>query len=261
METAKKRLFKRPLGFALLASFLFANGAYSDTPDKLIGEGVARTEENQRAQEKITGVHEQTLSLIEKYEETLKVVEGLNGYNRMMSRQLERQQNDMEELRQSINDVSVVERQIMPLLLRMLDGLGEFIQLDAPFLAVERRQRVDDLLAMMERVDVSVAEKARRVFEAYQIEAEYGRSIESYRDKLPLQGGVYDVDLLRIGRTALLYRVAGSDDIGYWDKPSRTWKPLENSAYRRYFEQGLKVAKREMAPELIVVPVVLEGGR
>jgi hypothetical protein len=167
----------------------------------------------------------------------------------------------MEELRQSINDVSVVERQIMPLLLRMLDGLGEFIQLDAPFLAAERRQRVDDLLAMMERVDVSVAEKARRVFEAYQIETEYGRSIESYRDKLPLNGGVYDVDLLRIGRTALLYRVAGSDDIGYWDKSARTWKPLENSAYRRYFEQGLKVAKREMAPELIVVPVVLEGGR
>lgn len=231
--------------------------SYSEPAEKIINEGVKRIEDNRKSQINISKIHNKTLSLIDEYEESLKIMDGLNSYNSMMKRQVARQKSDMEDLRDSINNVSAIERQVMPLLMRMLDSLDVFIDLDVPFLLEERRQRIAKLQAMMDRVDVSVAEKSRRVFEAFQIETEYGRTIESYRDKLAIDSNIYDVDYLRIGRISLMYRIVGTSDIGYWDGENKKWMPVGSSAYRRYFEQGVKVAKREMAPELIMAPVMI----
>ena len=81
----------------------------------------------------------------------------------------------------SIDNVALIERQIIPLMIRMLDSLEEFIQLDTPFLAQERSDRMDRLRGMMERSDVTAAEKFRQVLEAYTIETDYGRTIEAYK--------------------------------------------------------------------------------
>ena len=230
-----------------------------DATDKIVAEGLVRIEENQQAQKRVSSIHDDTLSLIDTYQEKLKVVEGLNAYNEMMKRQVQRQLRDMDALRNSIDNVSIIERQVLPLLSRMLDGLEAFLRLDVPFHLEERHKRIANLRDMLERVDVTVAEKARRVFEAYQIEVEFGRTIEAYRNKLTLDGRTYDVDFLRIGRVSLLYRTVGDGQMGHWNNSSRQWQRLESSAYGRHFEQGLKIARREMAPELINAPVVLSG--
>lgn len=91
--------------------------------DQIVTEGLVRIEENQQVQKQVSGIHDDTLSLIDTYQEKLKVVEGLNAYNEMMKRQVQRQLGDMDDLRNSIDDVSIVERQVLPLLSRMLDGL------------------------------------------------------------------------------------------------------------------------------------------
>ena len=65
----------------------------------------------------------------------------------------------------------------MPLMSRMIGALEEFVEVDVPFLIDERRRRVGNLLDIMGRADVTVAEKYRRLVEAYQIENEYGRTI------------------------------------------------------------------------------------
>jgi hypothetical protein len=122
-----------------------------------------------------------------------------------------------------------------------------------PFLPDERSNRVEGLRALLDRSDVTVAEKARRVFEAYQVESDYGRTIEAYRAKLALGNASFDADFLRVGRVALLYRTVGDQRLGYWN--GRDWEPLPDSPYRRFVEKGLKVARQEIAPELITVPL------
>ena len=62
---------------------------------------------------------------------------------------------------------------------------------------------------MMERSDVSSAEKFRRVIEAYQIENDYGRTIEAYKGTVPINGNPQEVDFLRIGRVSLAYQSVG----------------------------------------------------
>ena len=53
-------------------------------------------------------------------------------------------------------------------------------------------------------------EQFRRVFEALLVEAEYGYSNEVYRGEIRLDGETVQVDLLRVGRLALLFSSTGS---------------------------------------------------
>ena len=100
---------------------------------------------------------------------------------------------------------------------KMLDSLEVFIALDTPFLLEERAERLERLREMMARSDVSAAEKFRRVIEAYQIENDYGRTIEAYKHTVDVDGVQQEADFLRIGRTALLYQSVDGEVFGMWD--------------------------------------------
>jgi len=215
--------------------------------------GAARNEERRAAQTAIDTVHGETRALVDSYRAELKVVEGLETYIEMLDVQLANQAEEIDTLQTSITDVAVIERQILPLLARMIDGLQQFVALDVPFLPEERTERVTRLRGLLTRSDVTVAEKARRVFEAFQIESDYGRTIEAYRAKLNLNGASFDADFLRVGRVALMYRTVGDERLGFWADDH--WEPLPDSPYRRLLEQGLRVARQEVAPELLTIPV------
>ena len=220
-------------------------------------EGHARTEERLGAQETVDTLHRKTRELVDEYRAELKLVEGLESYVTMLDAQLRAQAEEIGLLQTSITDVAVIERQILPLLARMIDALAHYVALDVPFLTDERTDRVDTLRLLLGRSDVSVAEKARRVFEAYQIESDYGRTIEAYRAKLALDGASFDADFLRIGRVALLYRTVGDERLGFWDGDG--WQSLPDAPYRRLVEQGLRVARQEIAPELLTIPLAMQN--
>ena len=216
-------------------------------------EGIERAADGQRVQQQVDQLHEKTRNLVDDYYAHLKLVQGLRMYNRMLQQQLNAQDDEIVLLQTSISEVATVERQILPLMSRMIDGLDQFVALDVPFLLEERRKRINGLRALLPRADVTVAEKTRRVMEAYQIENDYGRTIEAYKAKLELPGASFDADFLRVGRVTLMYRVVGSEDVGYWDIAGQAWVPLGSGRWRRYINQGLKVARQEVAPELISV--------
>ena len=227
-----------------------------DTLDTIESEGMARNAEGRQSQERVNELEASRRHLLDDYRARLKIVEGLETYISMLGTQLDSQRNEVMILEESIAEVVVIERQILPLMARMVEGLDEFIALDVPFLIEERQERVDRLRTMLNRSDVTVAEKFRRVFEAYQIETDYGRTIETYTDKLELAEGSFDARFLRIGRLNLLYSTVGAGDVGYWDREAGRWQTLESMPWRRLIEQGVKVANQEIAPELIHIALV-----
>ena len=123
-----------------------------------------------------------------------------------------------------------------------------------PFLKQERENRVAALKALLERPDLTLAEKSRRVFEAYQIEMEYGYTIENYKDEIDVAGQAVAADVLRIGRIALVYQDINGEQFGHWQPGARRWAALEESQYRRHINKGLRIAKEEIAPELMTIP-------
>src|SRR5690606_58446 len=123
---------------------------------------------------------------------------------------------------ESMDSVALIERQIVPMMTGMVDSLEAFIELDTPFLLKERQDRIARLRNMMVRSDVTAAEKFRQVVEAYQIENDYGRTIEAYKGTVNVNGNDQEVDFLRIGRVSLSYQSIGGQHTGAWDRETNS---------------------------------------
>ena len=162
----------------------------------------------------------------------------------------------MADLNAAIDDVSVIERQITPLMMRMIAGLKQFVALDVPFLADERHTRISELQRMMDRADIAPSEKFRRVMEAFQVEMDYGRTLEAYSGLHTIDGQKRDVDFLRVGRTALIYQTRDASLQGTWNKKTRSWEALPSS-YRTQVTKGLRMAKKQLAPDLLMLPIAI----
>ncbi len=246
-----------------LATLLFVlcvtQTALSQT-ERLIESGTQRLERAQQAQENVDAIYEDTQQLLSDYQSRLQIVDGLESYVRLLDEQLRSQDQEINTLQKSIADATVVERQVIPLLERMLDGLERFLQVDAPFLTKERQERLHRLRRMLVRSDVSAAEKCRRVFEAYEIENDYGRTIESYKARIELTGDSYDAEFLRVGRIALMFRLIGQTQFGFWNEVEGMWQVSDDKALERAIANGIAMANKDVSPRLIQVPVTLEEG-
>ena len=242
------------------SAFMFAltglsSQAFAVSINEVMQEGETRADAGATAQQQVDSVADQTEKIINDYRTVTKVVDGLRVYNALLQTQLDNQEAEMEALNDSIANVALIERQIVPLMLRMVDALDEFVQLDTPFLAKERAERIARLREVMERSDVSAAEKFRIVIEGYQIENDYGRTIEAYKGSTEINGNELEVDFLRIGRVALLYQTVGGAHTGVWDSTQGEFIELPPAPYQKQVLDGLKIARKQVAPDLLVVPV------
>ena len=207
----------------------------------------------QESQVRVDKVVTQTRSMEDQYRANLKEIDGLRIYNKLLELQIENQERVKVDLEQSIANVAIVNRQIVPVMTRMIDSLEQFISLDVPFLNQERTDRVEALKELMSRQDVTVAEKFRKVTEAYQIENDYGRTIETYKDTLDLDGAILELDFLRIGRIALLYQSVDGKISGVWNQDTQSWD--DASSQRNQIKLGLSIAKKQVPPDLVILPV------
>ncbi len=174
------------------------------TLDSILAVGEAKNQAARKSQAKIDRLADETRDLLTDYKTVMKQVDGLKVYNARLERQIQNQLARVQQIEDSIDQVTVIQRQMTPLVIRMIDGLEQFVELDVPFQKEERMQRVQFLRSSLDRADVSVAEKFRGVLEAYNIELQYGRGIDTYRGSIDLGGAERVVDFLRVGRVALV---------------------------------------------------------
>jgi uncharacterized protein DUF3450 len=207
-----------------------------------------------KSQQKIDSLNDKTRQMLEQYRASLHQHKSLKTYNAHLQDLLTSQVQEKESLQQQLVQIETTQQEIVPLILRMLDSLEQFILLDMPFLMEERQQRLAGLKAMMVRADISNAEKYRRILEAYQIENDYGNTIESYRAELELNGVVSTLDFLRLGRVALYFQRLDGSETGYWDRVEKKWQTLPPH-FRNPIRDGLRIARKEAAPDLLTLPI------
>ncbi len=240
----------------IMVSSIFVNGgAFAQTVDDVLAADAKRLQLAQASQERINETVDGTRTLTDQYRAINKEIDGLKVYNRLMTAQVQGQEATLEDIKISMDQVDVINRQIFPLMERMIDGLEQSIALDIPFLKEERVGRIDGLKSLMSRSDVSVAEKFRKVMEAYQIELDYGSSAEFYKQSLDLGSdyGVRDYNMLRVGRIGLYFQSDDSSITGMWDVDQNAW--VVDDEYRSEIRKGLRMARQLIAPELLLIPV------
>jgi hypothetical protein len=228
-------------------------------PERELLEGVLDTRvqgnvAGSESQERIDTISDETETLLAQYRTALKQIDSLDLYNAQMRDLVAAQDRELASLQDQIDRVQLVGRSMTPLMLLMIDSIEKFVKLDLPFLIEERTKRIDELRKLMARPDVTTAERFRQIMEAYQIENEYGRTIEAYRGTLSLDGAEVTVDFLRFGRIALLYQTLDESQTGMWDPQQKAWVALDSS-YRSPVRQGLRIARKQTAPDLVNLPL------
>lgn len=249
-------LFLRRFHKSLLGAsfYLMISSAHSDTLTQAIDIDLATTDAAVASQQAIDKISDQTQKMLEEYRAATRHAETLETYNQYLKGLLKSQLEEKASLQQQLGQIEITQREIVPLLLRMLDNLEQFIKLDLPFLPEERQQRLAHLKQMINRADITHAEKFRRILEAYQVETDYGNTIEAYRADITLNGTTSSVDFLRLGRVALYYQRLDGSETGFWNKETGSWETL-SSDYRNAIREGLRIARKEAAPDLLTLPV------
>lgn len=242
--------------FCTLALGLTTPGhADDDDPiDDLISQVVRENTQLADKQKKIDELSDQTDDLLAEWRAVQRRNKALQAYNAQLTTLVGAQQGELDGIRREIDQVSEISRQMTPLMLRMLSSLETFVALDMPFLIEERSTRMKDLRALMDRADVEESEKFRRILEAYQIENEYGRTIEAYRGTVKLADAESTVDILRIGRLVLVYATLDGATGGVWNRADKTWRPVSADQLRD-IRTGLRMARKQAPPDLIRLPV------
>ena len=242
------------LPLSALGGILIANLAFGQTVDGVISAEQQRIQQAQQAQSEIDAIAETTRSRFDEYQILLKEIDGLVVYNDLLQAQIDDQERQLADLRSSIDSVTLIERQVLPLMTRLISALETFISLDVPFLLDERMARIDMLRDLLRRSDVTSAEQFRNVMQAWQIENDYGRFPETYTGTLQIGGVDREVDFLKLGRVALLYVTPDNAIAGAWDQRNREWVAL-TAEDAEAIRDGIAVVEGRTTPVMFTVPV------
>ena len=205
-------------------------------------------------QRRIDDLDDTTREMLEEYRRTTQQIEDLRAYNEQLEKLVLTQRGELAEYERKFQEIEITKRRILPLIVRMIDVLDEFVTLDMPFLADERELRIAELRNLLERPEVPTSEKYRRVSEAYQIELDYGHSIEAYEGEIVVDGEARTVNFLRFGRLGLYYMTLDGLEIGFFNNQTDQWERLP-SEYLQSLDRAIRIARKQLPPDLIRLPI------
>lgn len=205
------------------------------------------------SQANVEKLSDQTQDIVQKYRRVIDSTKSIQDYTEHLKGQVESQREEIASIQAQLATIESTSRDVFPLMQRMVTSLEQFVALDVPYLKEERAKRVQALKEVMDRADVTVSEKYRRILEAYQIEMEAGRTLEAYDGLVGEGDAAKAVSFLRVGRVALAYQTTDGSETGYWDNNQRQW--VVNNDYAHDVRDALRVARKMKAPSLLLVPV------
>lgn len=241
------------IGLVLLTAIV----ASARTPS--LGDQVQRPVEQavdlyQKTQRQEEHWREEKQALTAEYEALVKLEKALSerkktlqDHNRSAGERIAAKERKIDHMRQ-------VTTQIDPFLGELVERLDEMTATDAPFLYVERRERLDRLHSILKDPEISVSEKFRKVSETLFVEAEYGQTIEVYQDTISLEGDERLVDILRLGRLSLFYQSLDQASCGHYDVERKKWQPLP-AKYNRQIQAAIEMGAKRRPIELLSLPI------
>ncbi len=135
---------------------------------------------------------------------------------------------------------------MLPFLEETHDRLAALVKEDMSFLSHERQRRLERVRQALDDPLVSTGEKFRKVMEAVSIEAEYGNTIEVYREEILLEGKKIQADIFRLGRISLFFQTLDRKTTGYLDPATLSFTRFP-SEYNRQIGAAMEMGGQTTA--------------
>ncbi|MEQ8953229.1 MAG: DUF3450 domain-containing protein [Gammaproteobacteria bacterium] len=228
----------------------------SSVLDQAMNELGEKYVQSAQVQQEITRLASSASSTFESFKRANDALESLLVLNAGYRKSISIQEENIATLNQSIDSVEEVTREIPLLMEKMLAAMEQFVELDYPFQLDQRRNRLQFARDAIDNPDVSIAEKFRQILVMYQTETQYGRTNDTYSATINLNGVEQDVNIVRVGRVALLYQTTDRQNTGAWDNNARAWVELPPGEYRTAVQDALRVVAQLDAPRILELPVL-----
>lgn len=238
---------------ALLSAGMLSLASHAQEVEDVLEEGAEKVEAAQQSQDRVDEIADETYDLLQEFKTVNKQIEGIRVYNAQLDRQIANQRQTMKDLEESIENATLMERQIMPLTIKMVDALERFVELDMPFEKEERLTQIEQVRGNLDSSRYSAAEKFRQVLELYDIESEYSRTVDQFDGMVEIGDQERQVTFLRVGRIALLFQTPDQKITGAWNKETESWE--QQNDFRSAVAKGIRIAKQQAAIDILTLPI------
>lgn len=228
-----------------------ADNDVRDRVEKPVQEAIGIRQETQKAQEHW---REERQRLLEEHEKLLREHKQLEAQKDALQQAVAAASERIAAKERQLADIEQISVQIKPFLDELIRYLHEQFNEDMPFLIGERQQRLDKMKHLMGDPDVAVSEKMRKVMEALMVEAEYGNTIEVYRETITVEGRSMLVNIFRLGRISLFYQALDQKTCGFYNVASSDWQPLAKS-FNNMIQTAMDIGAKQKPVEMMSLPL------
>lgn len=244
---------------AAVIACLTAGFTLADETQKAVSSAEGLVQKAARHQSKVNELDRIDQESLAEYRSTLLEIDMLKKNIDQYENAVKGQKSEIERLQEESTRVEELKGNLYPFLKSQVANLSKFISLDIPFLLEERKKRIDNLQSILRRSDISDAEKYRIISEAYEIEVEYGRTLQVYRGTAPSATHTEQaVDYLRVGRVGWFYRTLDRTALFGYEAAAQKWVPLPDSLNQK-LDIAFAVARKEKLPEYLTLPLSEES--
>ena len=155
---------------------------------------------------------------------------------------------------QRLENAQKMGQELTPFLQDALARLQLLLYEGDAFLLTERQTRMDRLQNTTTAPDISPGEMYRKVMEAFFVEAEYGNTVEVYREALDVDGAEIRVNVLRFGRLALFCQTLDEKQCGVFDPSSNQWRWL-SAKFVPELSRAFSMAQKQLPMDIVTLPL------
>ena len=197
---------------------------------------------------------EERLKLKGKYETLETDNDRLKVENNALKKNSADRRASIDALEGEIAQISRISEELLPFLEQTYDRLAKWVKEDVPFLPDERRKRLETLRRILDDPLVSTGEKFRKTMEALSVEAEYGNTVEAYREEIIIDEQKIQVNIFRLGRISLFFQSLDGEKTGYFDPAEFVWKEFPPQ-YNRQINAAMEMGAKRKPVDLLILPL------
>ncbi|QIZ78675.1 DUF3450 family protein [Ferrimonas lipolytica] len=170
-----------------------------------------------------------------------------------LQRQVEQQQQQINQLNTDIANIDAIRQQLEPSLEIWYAAIENQINADMPFLQQERQRRLQFFRQSLDNADMSHAERFRRLLELVKIEVELGYGSHTTNEVIVVAGEQRQVQTFRLGRLAWFAQSHDGQFNAHFNTQLKQWQPLSTDAADA-IQSAIAISQNQQAAKLITLP-------
>lgn len=242
------------LALAMLPTLLPAQQAFAHEPGE-IEQDLQQVLKNQaELQKQVDAWSAEKQALLHEILDLKLKKQWLAYQNKQHEGYLDQQKKTIAGIQDRVQQAASLRLKLEPYLVKVVEGLERMVGDNPAFLPRERQERIAFLKQSLQEYGLDMSERLRRVLEALQVEAGYGRSVEVRERELILDGEKSLVKILRLGRAALYSVTLDGQQARIWNPKSRTWSLLPVEVGEAILKT-MDMVEQKRAADLVSLPL------